>query len=373
MGAGAPIVVLSATTATNALGRALALAELAAEMAADVRVYGPDDGRLWVGAAQVDVPVRQFASRAELVAEVARLPGRPLVWAIKPLSGSWGAATAIARARGVDLVLDVDDEDAALSTEYRARSIANRLRLHRGRMLHPRRIRATLREARSTASGFTYATAALADDLDLPTGVPRLRIPHPRHRESDRPLPARGTGTTHVGCFGTLREHKGVDALDALIADEPAITLHVFESAPESLLRHGPGRVVTHRGTTPLAELYAEVDVSLLPQGTSRGARLQLPAKLLDSMRFGLPVLATPTEAIEEIAADTYYRVDDWQDTEALRGAIERCAEPGGELGRAAKQRFDDHFSIEAQAPAFAAFRGRFGGSAGGGQTDQDV
>jgi glycosyltransferase involved in cell wall biosynthesis len=373
MGFESPIVVLSATTATNALGRALAVAELASEVAPDVRVYGPDDGRLWTGAAQVDLPVRQFGSRRELVADVASLPGRPLVWAIKPLHGSWGAAMAIAQARSVTSILDVDDEDAALSTEFRARSITNRLRLHRGRMLHPRRIRAALREARSTAAGFTFATGVLAEALELPTAVPRLRVPHPRHREADPVRHPRDTGTLHVGCFGTLRLHKGVDALDALITREPSVTLHVFEGAPESLLRHGPGRVVTHPGTTPLAELYAEVDVSLLPQGTSRGARLQLPAKLLDSMRFGVPVMATPTEAIEEVAGDAFYRVEDWNTIAALRDGIRRCAEPGDKLGRAAKKRFDEHLSIEAQAPDFAGFLDRFADSAGSAEFDQHV
>jgi glycosyltransferase involved in cell wall biosynthesis len=366
MDADAPIVVLSSTTAKNALGRALSVAELAVGLSAEVHVFGPDDGRLWVGAGQVGVTVRQFATRRELVNEVAGMPGRPMVWAIKPLRGSWGQAAAIARARPVDLVLDVDDEDAALSTEFRARSLSNRLRIHPGRMLHPSRIGATLRHARAEASGFTYATEALADALDLPTEAPRLRIPHPRHRESHPARRVGGARMTQIGCLGTLREHKGIDVLDELVVRDPSVTLHVFESAPQSLLAHGPERVVTHPGTTPLAELYADLDVSLIPQGVSRGARLQLPAKLLDSMRFGVPVMATPTAAIEEIAADTYYRVHDWSDIDALIDGIKQCTEAGDRLGVAAKRRFDERFSIEAQTPALADFLGQLGRSAGG-------
>jgi glycosyltransferase involved in cell wall biosynthesis len=356
MSAEAPIVVLSSTTATNALGRALSVAELALSVSADVRVYGPDDGPLWVGAAQGETPVRRFGSRRELVKEISDLPGRPLLWAIKPLRESWGAATAIARTVPVDLVLDVDDEDGALSAEFRARSIGNRLRIHPGRMLHPRRIEATLRHAKSEASGFTYATEALAGALGLPTQAPRLRVPHPRHQESRSRRRAKESETTHVGCFGTLREHKGIDVLDELVSREDSITLHVFESAPESLLSHGPRRVVTHPGTTPLADLYENLDVSLIPQEKSRGACLQLPAKLLDSMRFGVPVIATPTAAIEEIAGDAYYRMPDWGDTEAVVEGIQRCALPSSDRGSAGKRRFDEHFSVEAQASAFADF-----------------
>jgi glycosyltransferase involved in cell wall biosynthesis len=355
-----PIVVLSSTTATNALGRALSVAELAMTASTEVQIYGPEDGPLWVGATQTEAPIKQFGSRGELVKEVAELGGRPLVWAIKPLRRSWGTAAAIARRVPVDVVLDVDDEDAALSMEFRARSLGNRLRVHPGRMLHPRQIGTTLRHARSAAAGFTYATEALAAALHLPTGPPRLRVPHPRHRES---RPARRAGArrvAHIGCFGTLREHKGIDVLDELVTQESSITLHVFDTAPELLLNHAPGRVVTHSGTTPLAELYANLDVSLLPQGTSRGARLQLPAKLLDSMRFGVPVMATPTAAIEEIAGDAYYRVRDWADTDAVIEGVRKCAESGDDLGLAGKTRFDDDFSVEAQGPAFADFLTQF-------------
>ncbi len=66
-------------------------------------------------------------------------------------------------------------------------------------------------------------------------------------------------------------------------------------------------------------DLYAEIDVVVLPQDRSPGAQAQLPAKLLDAMRFGKPILASPTAAIVEAAADTVLYVGDWSSLEEGR------------------------------------------------------
>jgi hypothetical protein len=153
-----------------------------------------------------------------------------------------------------------------------------------------------------------------------------------------------------------LREHKGVEKLDNLLRHDGSLVLHVFDPVPRAVSDHGQGRVVSHAGTTPLRDLYSRIDVTLLPQGITRGAQLQLPAKLLDSFRFGVPVMATPTPAIEEIAGGVYYPVSDWQDPAAVVNGIKACAGGEGELAEKARQRFEGELSTEAQETTFAAF-----------------
>lgn len=350
-------VVIAPSLSSNALGRALAIGELLGELA-EVRVCGQGRGQLWAGAAQHRAEVRRVSGGRDLVEKVAALPEPRAMWVVKAMPPSWGLARTLSRALPeTAMVLDLDDDDEALAAEFRARSVGNRLRLNRLRAGHPGRIRRAMEAAVPSADGFTYSSRVLAEALELPADRPRLCVPHPRFRaELAAVRRKRDGGRVHVGCLGTLREHKGIDALDALLALEPSLVLHVFEGAPERLLAHGPRRVIAHDGATPLEELYGEIDVTLLPQDTSRGARLQLPAKLLDAMRFGVPVMATPTPAIEGAAAGAYRRVVDWHDgAEVVRG-IRECAASRAELGERGRARFEREVAIEAQRPRVADF-----------------
>jgi len=355
-------VVIAPTLSSNALGRALAIAELLSEVAEGVRVYGRGRGRVWAGAAQHRAVARRVSSGRDLVEEVAALPGPRMMWVVKAMPPSWGLARALSRALPeTAMVLDLDDDDEALAAEFRTRSVGNRLRLNRLRGGHPARIRRAMEAAVPVADGLTYSSRALAETLDLPVNGPRLCVPHPRHRAARAERREGSDGRVHVGCLGTLREHKGVEALDALLAFEPSLVLHVFEGAPERLLAHGPRRVIVRDAATPLEQLYCEIDVTLLPQDTSRGARLQLPAKLLDAMRFGVPVMATPTPAIEEMAGGVYRSVADWHDeAEVVRG-IRECASSRAELGERARARFERDLAIEAQRSRVAGFAAEVG------------
>ena len=80
-----------------------------------------------------------------------------------------------------NLILDVDDDDVALSREFRALSLANRIRINRARPLHPARIQGVMRQALYRADGFTVASKAVAQRLgQVQQAV--LTVPHPRSR-----------------------------------------------------------------------------------------------------------------------------------------------------------------------------------------------
>jgi glycosyltransferase involved in cell wall biosynthesis len=349
------IVVVAPTTSSNALGRALSVADLARAAGLETRLYGPADGPLWVGAAQHEVEVRTFSDPGAVAIEAAQLEPPLLVWVVKPLRRSWRVGELLQRRRRAAIVLDLDDHDEALSREFRARSLGNRLRLHPLRMLHPARVRATRDAAVAAADGFTYSSDALARELALPASRPRLRVPHPRPSGQGPARAAPQGGPVHAGCLGTLREHKGLSVLSRLLAREESLVLHVFDPPPGELRRHRD-RVVAHPAGTPLADLYSQLHVSLLPQGVSEGARLQVPAKLLDSMRFGVPAMATPTTAIDEIAGDAYWPVRDWRDPAHVAELIGRCAADPAGLGARGRARFERELSLEAQVGRFAGF-----------------
>jgi hypothetical protein len=54
------------------------------------------------------------------------------------------------------------------------------------------------------------------------------------------------------------------------------------------------------------------IDVLALPMSRSRASEVQFPAKLVDAFAAGVPVAASPTLAIKEIAGDAVAYIDDW-------------------------------------------------------------
>ncbi|MFZ1925286.1 MAG: hypothetical protein WAU42_03985 [Solirubrobacteraceae bacterium] len=361
-------LVISPSGKTNALGRAMCLAELASEIFDSVHLYAPEDGQLWSGAKRATQPVRRFGSPSELVAELKsegqvhlELDGgaqlgcddRSLfVWVVKPLSSSWSAAQAIKRALPMSLtVLDLDDADEALSSQFRAASLANHLRLHPWNQLNPRRIRNTLASALDEVDAVTYASEALRSALGIDFDGPTLCVPHPRRQASSRSPRSRAPSEQiHLGFLGTVRRHKGLSDIEALVVGDSRYVLHVFRGAlPIQARDRLNASLVEHDVDAPMEDLYEEIDVVVLPQDRSPGAQAQLPAKLLDAMRFGKPILASPTAAIIEAGADTVLYVGDWGSLDEVRAKVLQAHTDGSTLGQAALARFEQQLALEAQ------------------------
>jgi glycosyltransferase involved in cell wall biosynthesis len=361
-------VVISPSAKTNALGRAMCLADLASEVFDSVHLYAPGDGQLWSGAKRATQPVRRFGSPAELVAELRHEgqvhlgldggaqsecdEGSLFVWAVKPLSSSWGGAQAIRRALPMSLtVLDLDDADEALSSQFMAASPANRLRLHPWSPLNPRRIRNTLTNALGEVDAVTYASEALRSSLGIDFDGPMLRVPHPRRQvTSSSTSPRTPSEQIHLGFLGTVRRHKGLGDIEALVLEDSRYVLHVFRGAlPVKARERLRTRLVEHEVDAPMTDLYGEIDVVVLPQDRSPGAQVQLPAKLLDAMRFGKPIVASPTAAIVEAAAETLLYVADWGSLDEVRSKVSQAHAGGSALGQAALRRFEQQLAFESQ------------------------
>jgi hypothetical protein len=352
-------VVISPTGQTNALGRAICIADLASEVFESVRLYAPDDGPLWQGAKRSPYPVRRFASALDIVAELETLDGLFLVWVIKPLSTSWLPARAIKRALPTSLmVLDVDDADEALSRQFRAASLMNRLRLHAWSPLSPRQIRDTLTSALREVNAVTYASEALRSVPGIDFDGPMLRVPHPRRGAHLRPLREKPrSDCIHLGFLGTVRQHKGLADIEELVLRDHRHRLHVFRGAlPHHARRCLGAQVVEHDVDAPMEDVYADIDVVVLPQDGSPGGQAQLPAKLLDAMRFGKPIVASSSGPIVEAAADTVLYVADWGSIDEVQRKIAQAHAEGPALGLRARRRFEERLALEAQVVALREF-----------------
>lgn len=274
------------------------------------------------------------------------------VWVVKPLQKSWLIAEAVTSVSpDAALILDLDDDDGALSSEFAEASFLNRLRLHPFRQLNPSRIAQTRKTALARADGITVASRAVAERL-----VPdreAVRIPHPRGistapRRRVRP----DDGTKHIGFFGTARGHKGIESLVSMLENDPAVRLHVFAGSQPSAV-DDPARIIEHPVDESYERLFAAVDAVVIPQRETPGGDVQLPAKLLDAMSSGAPVITSPTKAIKEIAGDTALYVTDWSDPDEVTAALDRCLDEGERLGERSRERFERAYSLEASVQAF--------------------
>jgi glycosyltransferase involved in cell wall biosynthesis len=149
-----------------------------------------------------------------------------------------------------------------------------------------------------------------------------------------------------VGFFGTARAHKGIGRIHRFVEQYPDTELHVFAKQLEPHWVKA-FRVVEHDPSEPIASVYASIDVALIPQDSGLGADVQLPAKLIDALGHGVPVVATRTPAVHEVAGDAAVYVDDWSDLAGVRDAVESALRVREALSTAGWIQAETHASIQ--------------------------
>jgi glycosyltransferase involved in cell wall biosynthesis len=341
---GQPIfVVLAHDSSSNALGRAQSMALVAQEMGT-TEIWASDGGALWQGASQFDTKIRVLAGGVEPIrtalSKVAD-PTSPLViWVCK---GFHPLPRIVRLIRGIVpnaiVILDLDDDDAGLAEDFRRASTVNALKLHPLRRGHPRRIRKSQRQIAEMSDGLTFATECLRtryDGFDGPhERVPHVRVVTPKRTDSDTGSPIR------IGAFGTIRPHKGSALLKSLIETYPDVQLHTFRSSGMGTPTASQSNWKEIDPSTTLEYAYAEVDVAVIPiSSLTSASTVQLPAKLVDAMRAGVPIVASKTQAIDEIAGGCYTPIADGASADDVRAAITVAL--AGHGGQAARARYED-------------------------------
>lgn len=336
--------ILAHDASANALGRALSNGLVAATLGpTKVVALEGASGKRWGGAAQfplsVDVLPRSSASwNGVQLARALQWHGEPAaLWVSKGFSplDTWVGRLVEVFPSGV-VILDLDDDDAGLAAAFRARSWKNASKLHRFRRGHPKQIMKSQKAVASLAQGVTFATDAIKDRYE-DFALPSARIPHVRLDDEERARAVWCLDKIRVGTFGRIRFHKGGDLLRSLIDRYPNVELWTFENSGM-----GPANMpnwVEIGPSTPLSVAYSNIDVALIPiTNADPAAQAQLPAKLVDAMRCGIPIVATPTPAINEIAAGCFIPLTPDEDLEGVYRKIELAAASG--IGERARQRY---------------------------------
>lgn len=159
--------------------------------------------------------------------------------------------------------------------------------------------------------------------------------------------------------FGTPRHHKGIDALAQAVAaiDDRAFRLLVVgtttdRSVTAKLEKIAPGRIdfLPNQPFAAVPEIVSMADVICLPQDEAHPiSQFQLPAKAIDAVAMGVPLLVTRTPPLQMLIDDGVATAVDRHD---LANAIVRAAGRRTDRAHAStvRQRFLDRYSYAAAA-----------------------
>ena len=305
------VSILCFDLAHNAAGRAELLARLLAPRF-EVDVVGPQFGdTVWGPVARSPIRHRGVrASRyphfARIVPDLLRLVDGDVIYASKPRPTSFGLGLLARRRR--PLILDIDDWE--LGFFYRA-GFWGRL----GRALNL---------ANPNGLSWTWLAERLVPAADTLTVASRflqsrfggVLVPHVRDTDAWDPArqdrsasrAALGVGERKVVMFlGTPRGYKGVDDLVEavrLLGDGVVLVLVGVDLAGSSASRWGALPWVRLLGEIPFDDVprfLVAADVVAVPQRATPDTVGQLPAKLIDAMALGRPIVATAVSMVPEI------------------------------------------------------------------------
>jgi glycosyltransferase involved in cell wall biosynthesis len=363
------ISILSPDLSGNALGRAYILAKLLqGDFDVNVVAYGERD-EVWPPVkGDTTVEYRRFYSgtapgfwwRSGRTAR--RLIDGDLLLAVKPLQQSYGLGLFARKVLGRPLLLDIDDWELGFisdSVYWEFRAYMLDWVLSARSPLYTRLLDRMIR----------YADALTVSNGFLQERYGGTWIPHARDENAfgnarPRAGPDPGAPDRKVVLFlGTARENKGLK--DLLLAwgkvSDPSARLDIVGTSPDSpiiraLLPLADSRT-TFQGPVPFEGLPARIasaGVVVIPQQSVRGSWGQLPAKLIDAMAAGRPVVSTAVGDIPRWLADGAGVVVPPGDVEALAGAIQSLLgrpEDADRLGQRARERFSRFGSFSAVRP----------------------
>jgi len=356
------VSILGFDLADNATGRADLLARLLAPRFA-VEIVGPCFGAdVWRPARASPIPYRavpagRYPGFARTLPRLVALADGDVLVASKLRATSYGVALCARRARRRPLLLDVDDWEVGFFLRGGAWGVVGR----------------ALNLANPNGLPWTWGVERLAGRADAVTVASRFLerrfggtfVPHVRDTDAWAPerfdaAAARarlGVGREKVVMFlGTPRAHKGVDDLVEAVAtlgDGVVLALVGVAAGSDGERRWRARPFVRVVGEIPFDEVprwLVAADVVAVPQRATPDTAGQVPAKLVDAMALGRPIVSTAVSMIPEML-DGCGVVVTPGDGRALAAWIQRLLDDPAvaeALGRRARERCVERYSFRA-------------------------
>jgi glycosyltransferase involved in cell wall biosynthesis len=300
------ISILSWDLSHNCLGRALVLGQLL-KSSFEIEIIGAEFGKgVWKPFPQ-DIftlkSVKGYCHPFYLMTkrDLASAVTGDLLYAVKPRPSSFGVALDISVRRNIPLILDIDDDELELfHPAYR--------KLHGlHTILSPNGYYWTrkLQKMISRADAVTTASQHFQNRFGglVVSHARNHRILDPARYDSEKTKQQLGLDDQSVIMFlGTARRHKGIDlileAMKTIHSFHPVLAL-VGTPPRRSYarqLRKSGGKLIRMYpdiSFNRIGEYLAAADLVILPQVNSAKSIGQVPAKLIDAMMMGKPIIAS--------------------------------------------------------------------------------
>ena len=316
----------------NPLGRSYMLAEVLDRVVRNVVLSGfqfPRYGKqVWepVRDGQLPVIVLPGQNLPEFTEALDKLAARvhpDIVVACKSRLPSVQLGVLIKEKFGCPLILDIDDHELSFFKGAREISVADLAQMADGAEV------SAVEPFGPMWTGLAqhmrkYADEILVSNVELHRAFGGTIVPHvrdeqafdPAHhdRDASRDLYGVPRNARVLLFFGTPREHKGISVLAEAVGQEQNrdALLVVVGAAPDkrvvsTLEKLSAGRVLylPNQPFSAIPQIVAMADVVCLPQDeTSEIAKYQLPAKAIDAIGMGIPLLATRTPPLMQLIED---------------------------------------------------------------------
>ena len=365
------VAVLAWDVGHNPYGRAYLLAEALARRYRVVMVgfqfprYGSD---VWVplrgGPIEpVVLPGKDFPGFQQQLESLAAHVDADVVVACKARLPTVQLGLMLKAVRNRPLIVDVDDHELSFfANEAPLESVAEQ---------SAEALQVPHEEAwtRRTEALLPFADELLVSNPALQSKFGGVVVPHARDERAFDPAKFDGAEARRqlglgereklVFFIGTPRPHKGLLELVAAVAASgvEACRLVVVGTPPdkafgEALARAGGERLtmLEDQPFDALPGLLAAADlVCLLQDPANAISRFQLPAKLIDALAMGIPVLATATPPIEDLVAAGLVRTASRESApEAIRALLSMSQDDRARHSRRAREWFLESGSHQA-------------------------
>ena len=319
------ISVLCFDLSSNAFGRAWLLAQ-ALSGVYDVEIIGTSRrGGTWAPMDHSKIPVKEFMwdrypKFSKIKKNILDAIDGDIILASKLMPTSFGIGLQKKASSGKPLIVDIDDWE--LGFFYHS-GFWGRV----GRFLNfsnPNGLPYVWRMDRLVG----YADAVSVSNRFLQKKFGGVLLPHCRDTTVLDPLKFNpnkikekmGFKNKKVVMFlGTPRPHKGIDDLLTAfkIIDNPDLNLAIIGADNHQEFLERIDRSIRHRvvvlpkmSFVKLPELLSAADIIAIPQRRTSDSVGQIPARLIDAMSMGKPIIATRVSDIPEVLDGCGYLVD---------------------------------------------------------------
>lgn len=357
------ITILSNNLSSNGLNRCLSIAYALSENYA-VEIVGTTFQReVWPPARESVIPIKavseeQFPRYFQTMRELLRLADGDVIIACKLRFPSFGVALLKRLMTGTPVILDIDDDEVAMTLPGRKDGLLLRLRNPNGD-LTTRLIRPFSRFASAVFCVSRFFQKQYGGVI-VPHGQNPVALDPARYDAKAIRRELRiSDGETIIGFIGTPHPHKGIDVLLEAVArlqrDDVRVMM-VGAVAPHPYVQTLQAQYANLMLLVPpqpldrVAYYLAASDLVVLPQRNSAESFGQMPAKLSDAMAMAKPIISSSLSDIPRYL-DGCGMVVPPDDVAALAEKIRWVVEHREEsvaMGQRARERFMSALTYDA-------------------------